>query len=504
MIDYFRLRQNLLLIAIFSMLTTFVHFLNIHQTRHVTNNNLPLRSLAASLPNSSSLATTSNKLVRLHYLSTDRLQVLIQDKISEDDLKKDLITRENVNLIEVESLMNQLSVTEWRKKRSSEIREAVSLRIHKLQNPTNCSNVQYVYCSVSKYGFTSQIHRILFCFVRAYYESRMVILNINSGYFHDEPWTAIFQPLSDPDNNCLLNFNLEKARNVVLENEERGHRRLLGQLPKEYAQEIVSITNEPMAWFHSIFIKYIMRLSPSMTAKVDQVKKNLNFSPPIVGLHIRRGDKLQREARKHEVSEYMKHASNFFEKLQLFGRNVDDRKIFVATDDPSALRELELKYRNYTILSNEAVAKEASKLHGRYSSKVLDGIVMDLNLLGHTDFIIGTFSSGVSRLGLELLLARDPTSLHTAVSLDVPFRFDRACNPERIAVYNYNPERVNEWSLKSGEIMTDDTSLCSRLFWWLRQARDTNVTSGYYRAMKKGEKGRKYLPAFLTVPLFPN
>lgn len=59
-------------------------------------------------------------------------------------------------------------------------------------------------------------------------------------------------------------------------------------------------------------------------------------------VHIRRTDKLAAEASFHSVAEYMTYVEDFFSKLELRMPGVE-RRVFLASDDPSALPEAKKK-----------------------------------------------------------------------------------------------------------------------------------------------------------------
>ena len=59
-------------------------------------------------------------------------------------------------------------------------------------------------------------------------------------------------------------------------------------------------------------------------------------------MHVRRTDKVSTEAKLHQVEEYMLHVEDWFrfqEKINL----VEERRVYLATDDPSVLIEVRRK-----------------------------------------------------------------------------------------------------------------------------------------------------------------
>jgi glycoprotein 6-alpha-L-fucosyltransferase len=62
-------------------------------------------------------------------------------------------------------------------------------------------------------------------------------------------------------------------------------------------------------WWVSEFLRYILRTQPDTAKMLEDVEKSLEFAKPIVGIHVRRTDKVGTEAAYHSVEEYMKYVS---------------------------------------------------------------------------------------------------------------------------------------------------------------------------------------------------
>jgi hypothetical protein len=65
------------------------------------------------------------------------------------------------------------------------------------------------------------------------------------------------------------------------------------------------------------------------------------YSGPIVGLQIRRTDKLNWEAPQfHSVNEYIMYAEKWFAEQSLKQGKELKKRIFIATDDPNAISDI--------------------------------------------------------------------------------------------------------------------------------------------------------------------
>ena len=92
--------------------------------------------------------------------------------------------------------------------------------------------------------------------------------------------------------------------------------------------------------------------------------------------------------------------------------------VFVATDDPAALSEIRAApyARNYRVVGNAASASFASR-ETRWGPESLAGVASDLFFLSRADFLVGTFSSQVSRLAYELRQVVGPVGPSADASL---------------------------------------------------------------------------------------
>jgi glycoprotein 6-alpha-L-fucosyltransferase len=110
---------------------------------------------------------------------------------------------------------------------------------------------------------------------------------------------------------------------------------------------------------------------------------------------VRRTDKIGTEGSFHNISEYMIHVEDYYNKIELLEDSVE-RKVYLATDDPNVWKECINNYPNYKFIGNEKAAIFASKLKTRYNFDSFMQLVIDIYLLSETDFIVCTMSSGVS------------------------------------------------------------------------------------------------------------
>ncbi|CAH8489498.1 unnamed protein product [Schistosoma turkestanicum] len=195
-------------------------------------------------------------------------------------------------------------------------------------------------------------------------------------------------------------------------------------VPSHLSKVLSHLHGAPFVWFIGQLAKFLMRpafdLSEASKILTDQTEN------PIVGVHIRRTDKLIWEARFHSLEEYITEVENYFQFIDAerqmmsrteewksdikspFNHNVQHqlrpvkRRVYLATDEPSLFDEARLKYPNYTFYGDRRRADSAS-VFKRHDNDSIISIASDIFFLSKTSFLVCTFSSNVCRLAYELM-----------------------------------------------------------------------------------------------------
>lgn len=93
---------------------------------------------------------------------------------------------------------------------------------------------------------------------------------------------------------------------------------------------------DPIVWWVGQFLKYLLRTQPDTQEMLDIGRKKLGFEKPIVGVHVRRTDKVGTEASLHTIEEYMKGVEDYYVQLEMT-QLVSKRRVFLASDDPKVI-----------------------------------------------------------------------------------------------------------------------------------------------------------------------
>lgn len=86
-------------------------------------------------------------------------------------------------------------------------------------------------------------------------------------------------------------------------------------LPSQISEKLVQLHKSPYAWFYGQLAAYVLRSSEEMDKFLTKSERRFDFKGPIVGIQVRRTDKIGLEASFHKLSEYIDHVEKYYEKL---------------------------------------------------------------------------------------------------------------------------------------------------------------------------------------------
>ncbi|CAN7939274.1 unnamed protein product, partial [Ixodes hexagonus] len=221
-----------------------------------------------------------------------------------------------------------------------------------------------------------------------------------------------------------------------------GDRSKILDLPSAIVETLVANNGNPYGWWYGQIMSYALRINKATLKKIEKFKAAHGYEHPIVGVHIRRRDK-RSEAAYHAVDEYMFHVEEYYFRLSL-NSAVKIKRIFVATDEPKVVVELKRRFPEYQVVTNERSPREAAD---RSSSSLYD-VLLDLQLLAESDFLVCTMSSGFCRVAYELMQAHHSDASLKAVSLDVEYFYAYVPFHPRKTLYANKPALSHElgWS----------------------------------------------------------
>ncbi|XP_064599891.1 alpha-(1,6)-fucosyltransferase-like isoform X2 [Liolophura sinensis] len=402
--------------------------------------------MKANLKKASSLASGNTKLVQK---LNDMLSLgAAFDRTLSNDIKQ---------------LVKEDGFSGWRKAEAKQLGQLVQDRIHQLQNPKDCYSAKKLVCNLSKgCGYGCQLHHVAYCLIIALATDRTFILESKSWRYAPKGWETVFLPLSE---TCLDrsgqdtkmwsgSSNLKDVEVVELPILDSLHPRpdhLPLAVPKDLADRLTRIHGNPSVWWIGQIIKYLCRPVPKLQLDIEATKADLGFKKPIVGVHVRRTDKVGSEAAFHAIEEYMEFVEEYYDKLEQ-KQKVDKRRVYLASDDTTVLNDAKTKFPSYEFISDVTISKSAG-LGTRYSDSSLRGIILDIHFLSISDYLVCTFSSQVCRVAYELMQTMHVDASANFHSLDDIFYFGGQNAHNVLAVEKHVPGGKDEIELEPGDLI---------------------------------------------------
>jgi glycoprotein 6-alpha-L-fucosyltransferase len=209
---------------------------------------------------------------------------------------------------------------------------------------------------------------------------------------------------------------------------------------------------DPFAWWVGQFVKYVTRPNDALIHAIERRRNLIGFQSPVVGMHVRRTDKLKVEAKYYSVEEYMNQIEEYFRKRESV-QAVYKRRVFVATDDLSVLPYAKQRYPNYEFV----VDPINTAARRRYSKSALLNVIVDIHLLSRCDFVVATFSSNIGRTVYELKQALHRNASSSVVSLDRKYFFDRQIIYRKgtVIMTHVPPPEGTQIELALGDVIVD-------------------------------------------------
>ena len=213
----------------------------------------------------------------------------------------------------------------WREREAHELTELVQKRLFVLQNPKNCFASRKLLCNLNiDCGFGCQIHHVVYCLIVAYGTNRTLLLESKKWNYGEGAFEKMFMPLSETCTSSNIRHGTKRPNwwpgnkhdNVIMLPRMRDMKSkphfLPPAIPKDLSDRIIRIHGDPVVWWISQFLKYILRLNKNMFDSLKYMDIETMSKYPTVGIHVRRTDKLEKEAEFHPVEEYMKPVADFF------------------------------------------------------------------------------------------------------------------------------------------------------------------------------------------------
>ena len=308
-----------------------------------------------------------------------------------------------------------------------DIQDFIWNKLDELQESGNCEDKAILYCEnadnycglgsmLFRYGYCLQVAfvlgRTMFIYQRQYQHfgglNKWLRLEPEKCRYLKEKYRSYPNRCNLEDRRCYLDDNVLMVNNSykVLEIFPKPSfpipRYIPSTIPSFIEEALVKLkVKDPWLWFTSQFFGYlVLRPNDEFQKTLENVKSSISYSNIGLSLHIRRGDKITtHDAKFISDQKFIDAIQNLYDNENIKEIN-NTRTIYIASDDNlSNLKKI--LPSNYVMkrLPTEYLSKGLQSYRTKnFSSIILESILIDINLLAHTDFTICTMSSNIGRL----------------------------------------------------------------------------------------------------------
>ena len=114
------------------------------------------------------------------------------------------------------------------------------------------------------------------------------------------------------------------------------------RVEQAFAEKIRVFHGRPWIWWIGQLLAALFHVQSDYEEFFRKRAKAIGFRSPIVGIHVRRSDKVVSEARPYDLERYMEFVDEYYERLEMV-QKVDQRRVFLASDAPSVYTEFRMK-----------------------------------------------------------------------------------------------------------------------------------------------------------------
>ncbi|BFZ12311.1 hypothetical protein BsWGS_15350 [Bradybaena similaris] len=353
----------------------------------------------------------------------------------------------------------------YREQRLKELGDLVQRRLAYLQNPSDCETSKKIVCKMRHCGFGCMLHHFVYCLITAYAMGRTLVLDDSvPGNYAQKDWDTVLEPVSKTCDVRSVKGNMTDWK-VSLEYVGRYDNIYLPLIrylnprpvfvppavPADLAKELSILHGNPSVWWIGQIVAYLFRLKPDVLNEVALRGEKNGFQNTIIGVHVRRTDKVGTEAAFHPLEEYMRHVKEFYDQLEITQPGIT-RMVYLATDEPTVISEARDKYPTYKFI-NDFNSTNSANLTTRYTLNSLVGIITDVYYLARCDYVVCTLSSQVCRVAFEFLQTLHGDVSNNFRSLDTSFYYSSQNTHYFTAVEAYRSSKVGHIEILPGDLI---------------------------------------------------
>ena len=289
-------------------------------------------------------------------------------------------------------------------------------QIFHIQYPETCEGKKYLHCAFQKgCGFGCILHHAAYCMSVALATDRILVLDGRRFRYGRSCEVKSSDCFFLPSSSCTpYNFHKDAKKMNGISYEKRDlpdthvsvgiveASRLVWArywVSDEIKAELKGHHLHPDTWLKGHIEWFLTRPNEHTSAYIEAMRDRLDWGHPVVGIHVRRTDKLRSEAKLTPLENYFDVVNQWYANQTLPAGA--KRRVYIATDEPQVIQEAHEKYPQYTILYDPNSAATAQTQKTRYGHDSMLALFADLQFLAETDYFVGTFSSQISRIIYE-------------------------------------------------------------------------------------------------------
>ena len=191
----------------------------------------------------------------------------------------------------------------------------------------------------------------------------------------------------------------------------------LPAVPEDLLYRVARIHPDPRLWWYSQLVKYVIRPKESLIKQLEvEKKKALGDSgnhTHWIGVHIRKGDKILREAKSYDPKEYMARVNDYAD-MRRSGENEEEAPlVYLASDDAKSLVKIRSDYTHFDFAGPRAPIPRTCCGSGFLATAI------DVFMLAQSKHMVCTLSSNICRLAFELMQTLQVDGRSSLTSLDL-------------------------------------------------------------------------------------
>eukprot|EP01103_Thecamoeba_quadrilineata_P005781 TRINITY_DN15538_c0_g1_i1.p1 TRINITY_DN15538_c0_g1~~TRINITY_DN15538_c0_g1_i1.p1 ORF type:complete len:413 (-),score=62.48 TRINITY_DN15538_c0_g1_i1:88-1326(-) len=169
-------------------------------------------------------------------------------------------------------------------------------------------------------------------------------------------------------------------------------------------------------WWKSNILAHYLQPNKKVEDLLIHIKKKLGWEHPIIGMHIRHGERCTDESLPACVP-----VQKYFEGASLIKKKYGVDRIFLATDDPQVKKEASKYSKDFKVVWVTDSMLDVNEVLGKHLPIDFSlATIVDLLLLSHSDYYVAGFISNQGRLAFEMMFARHGC-LRPYVTVDIPW-----------------------------------------------------------------------------------